>query len=125
MTRYAEAVRDYFGPPIRAGGTGLTGEAGSVRQGVWIRVAADEVSGQLQNVGFRVFACPHIIAMCNRAADELEGAPPAALLELPLDEMAREFEIPVEKAGKLLILKDALAACYRASEGGAANVAAT
>jgi NifU-like protein involved in Fe-S cluster formation len=120
MTRYVPAVQHYFRRPLPASSAELSGEAGSVRQGAWVRVTADRVSGQLQNVGFRVFACPHIIALCNRAAEVLEGAPLAALRELPLDEMAREFEIPVEKAGKLLILKDALAACYPAGEGDAA-----
>jgi hypothetical protein len=124
MTRYAPAVREYFSRPVCASSAELSGEAGSVRQGACIRVTAGQVSGHLQNVGFRAFACPHIIALCNRAAEVLEGAPLVALQELPLDDLAREFEIPVEKAGKLLILKDALAACYRASEGDAANVAA-
>ena len=121
--RYVAAVHDYFGPPVRACGRDLAGEAGSVRQGVWVTVAADRESGNLRNVGFRVFGCPHIIALCNRAAELLEGAPPAALRDIALDELAREFEIPVEKAGKLLIVKDALAACYTSGESGVATAA--
>ena len=121
--RYAAAVGDYFGPPVRGCGRDLAGEAGSVGQGAWVRVAADEVSGHLQNVGFRVFGCPHIIALCNRVAELLEGAPVAELREIALDELAREFEIPVEKAGKLLIVKDALAACSSAGENGVAIAA--
>jgi NifU-like protein involved in Fe-S cluster formation len=95
----------------------LRGEAGSVEQGTWIYVAADVVASRLQNVGFRAFACPHIIAACNRAAEVLEGAPVEDLQDLQLDKLQQEFEIPVEKAGKLLILKDAFANCYAANVG--------
>jgi len=90
------------------GGTAIRGEAGSVAKGTWVCVTADLADGQLQNVGFRVYACPHIIAACNRAAELLEGAPVVALQELNLEKLQQKFEIPVEKAGKLLILKDAL-----------------
>jgi hypothetical protein len=90
----------------------ISGAAGSVREGVSLCVAADVESNCLVKVGFRSFACPHIIASCNWLAERLEGAPPAALLDLPLGELREVFDLPTEKAGKLLILQDAARACY-------------
>jgi NifU-like protein involved in Fe-S cluster formation len=117
MSAYPESVLAYFHRPVLAGGAMLRGEAGSVGQGTWICVTTDVLDGQLRNVGFRAFACPHIIAACNWAAELLEGMPLEALQDIELDKLQQEFEIPVEKAGKLLILKDAFANCYVADVG--------
>ena len=117
MSAYPQSVLEYFRRPVLRLGVMLCGEAGSVEQGTWIYVGADVVADQLQNVGFRAFACPHIIAACNRAAEMLEGSPVQALQDLQLKKLQQEFEIPVEKAGKLLILKDAFANCYSAKAG--------
>jgi NifU-like protein involved in Fe-S cluster formation len=87
-----------------------------------ICLAADVREGKLRNVGFRVFACPHIIAACNWQADLLQGAPVDALQEVDLAELQLMFDIPVEKAGKLLILKDALVACHEHYEAGSASL---
>ena len=80
--------------------------------GTLIAFTADVSGGRLHNLGFRVFACPHIIAACNWCVDYLEGGPIEALARIPLDDLGAELDIPVEKAGKLLILQDALLACY-------------
>ncbi|MCP3999541.1 MAG: hypothetical protein GY727_01345 [Gammaproteobacteria bacterium] len=115
MSRYPQQVVAYFHRPVCSGGTMLQGEAGSVEQGAWIAIAADCEAGQLKNVGFHAFACPHIIAACHWAVEVLEGAPVQALQDIQLDKLQQEFEIPVEKAGKLLILKDAFTSCYAAA----------
>jgi NifU-like protein involved in Fe-S cluster formation len=112
MSAYNAAVTAYFDRPARAGGKGIGAEAGSPAQGAWICVAADVRADLLCNVGFRAFACPHIIAACNWVVERLEGQPAAVLLELTVEELRTKFDIPVEKAGKLLILQDALQACY-------------
>jgi NifU-like protein involved in Fe-S cluster formation len=117
MSAYPESVLAYFHRPVLAGGAMLRGEAGSVGQGTWICVTTDVLDGQLRNVGFRAFACPHIIAACNRAAEMLEGASLQAFEDMQMDKLQHDFEIPVEKAGKLLILKDAFANCYAANVG--------
>jgi hypothetical protein len=93
-------------------GTDIRGAAGSTQCGTLIVFGADVRAQRLHKLGFRAFACPHIIAACNRVAEQLEGGPAQALSEFPVDELQAEFDIPVEKAGKLLILKDALQACY-------------
>jgi NifU-like protein involved in Fe-S cluster formation len=116
MVSYRSNVERYFQRSLLPGGKDLRGEAGTEEQGAVIWVSADLIGGQLENVGFRVFACPHIIAACNRAAELLEGQPPEALQTLLVDDLRQEFDIPVEKAGKLLILKDALINCYASAK---------
>jgi hypothetical protein len=109
---YSAQVEQYFRRPVRPMGHDIRGEAGSERQGARICFAADVRDNYLQNVGFRALACPHIIAGCNRIAEQLEGAEVNALLAVAVEDIQAEFDIPVEKAGKLLIIQDALQACY-------------
>ena len=109
---YSAQVEQYFRRPVRPMGHDIRGEGGSVRQGARICFAADVRGNCLQNVGFRALACPHIIAGCNRIAEQLEGAEVNALLAIAVEDLQAEFDIPVEKAGKLLIIQDALQACY-------------
>jgi NifU-like protein involved in Fe-S cluster formation len=110
--RYTDKVAQYFWRPVRPAGTELRGLAGSMQCGTLIAFTADISAGRLHNLGFRAFACPHIIAACNWCADYLEGRPAEALSQISLDDLRSELDIPVEKAGKLLILQDALLACY-------------
>jgi len=112
MRLYTDKVGEYFRRPARPMGADIRGMAGSEQWGTWIVFAADLRDQRLHKLGFRAFACPHIIAVCNRVAEQLEGGPAQALNELPIDELQTEFDIPVEKAGKLLILQDALQGCY-------------
>jgi hypothetical protein len=109
---YSAQVELYFRRPVRSMGHDIRGEAGSVRQGARICFAADVRGNCLQNVGFRALACPHIIAGCNRIAERLEGAEVNTLLAVAVEDLQAEFDIPVEKAGKLLIIQDALQACF-------------
>jgi len=112
MGRYTDRVGEYFRRPARQMGSDIQGVAGSEQCGTLIVFAADLRDQQLHKLGFRAFACPHIIAACNWVVERLDGGPVQALNELRLDQLQAEFDIPVEKAGKLLILQDALRACY-------------
>ena len=124
MSRYNGQLREYFFRsvrPVRTRGAGLSGAAGSLDEGVQVCVSADLAGDRLENVGFRIFGCPHIIALAHKVAERLEGAQVAQLRDLPLDELAQEFSFPVEKTGKILIMKDALTACFAMGEAGATN----
>jgi len=111
---YPVTVAQRFRAAPRPMGTALRGAAGSCEQGVLIQVGADVATGRLHKVGFRAFACPHIIAGCDLLAEQLEGQPVEALLEPALLDALKKLEIPAEKAGKILILQDALQDCYAA-----------
>jgi NifU-like protein involved in Fe-S cluster formation len=123
MSRYNAQLQEYFFRSVRPGGAALSGAAGSLEEGVQVSITADLAGDKLENVGFRVFGCPHIIALAHKVAESLEGAQVVQLRDLPLDELAQEFSFPVEKTGKLLIMKDALAACFAMGEAGATGVA--
>jgi NifU-like protein involved in Fe-S cluster formation len=112
MSQYAAKVGEYFRRSARPMGTEIRGAAGSMQCGTSIVFGADVRAQRVHKLGFRTFACPHIIAACNRVAEQLEGGPVQALRELRIDGLQAEFDIPVEKAGKLLILQDAVRACY-------------
>lgn len=109
---YSARVAEYFWRPAGSMGSDIRGAAGSMQCGAMIAFAADVRGQRLHKLGFRAFACPHIIAACNRVVEQLEDGPVAALLEFSIDNLQAEFDIPAEKAGKLLILKDAAVACY-------------
>jgi NifU-like protein involved in Fe-S cluster formation len=109
---YNERVAERFGRAATALGAGIEGTAGALEQGAVVSFAAAVVNGRLHNVGFRACACPHIIAACSLVAERLEGAQPEQLVDPALLDGLKELEIPVEKTGKILILQDALGACY-------------
>jgi hypothetical protein len=111
--QYSRAVDEYFWRPAPAvHGSDIAGAAGSIESGTQVVVAAEVAGGRLKNVGFRLFACPHIMSCCNWLAEQLEGEAPEALQQVLVQDLRQKFDIPAEKAGKLLILKDALDACY-------------
>ncbi len=116
--RYNAAVTERFSRPALplpsavAGSLLISGTAGSERDGATVRFFALLQQDSLSEVGFRACACPHIIAACSLVAERLQGRPPADLCQAELTGGLQELEIPVEKMGKILILQDALRACW-------------
>ena len=90
----------------------IQGEAGSVRHGTWIVIQACVQAGQLENVKFLAYGCPHTIAACSWMTEKLSGVPVGELVNFAPDWVTDKLNIPVEKAGKLLILQDALRKCF-------------
>jgi hypothetical protein len=107
----------------------LTGEgvrrgiAGGIAQGTWVQfdlhIGVQSASSprvpRVLAARFLAYGCPHVIAVADWVAEHgvgLEfGAPAAALgpVQLPQSVAAlqREFGVPVEKLGRLLIVEDA------------------
>ena len=109
MTLYNEAVEAYFSRPVGEYAGDHEGQAGSIAAGTWIGLRAGVQEGCLTNVDFRAFACPQIIAVCHWLRDDLEGRQVKACQRFDRENVRQMFDIPFEKAGKLLILQDALA----------------
>ncbi len=115
---YSPEVERYFREPVNLGSAEslaphqIQGEAGSVERGTWIIIQARVEAGQLETVRFLAYGCPHTIAACCRTTEKLAGAPVGELLNFAPDWLTDELTIPVEKAGKLLILQDALRECF-------------
>ena len=94
------------------------GEAGSEDTGTWVTVAARVRDGRVARLDARVFGCPHTRAACDRAVQLLTGAPIAELGRLEPRSLGADLGIPPEKAGRLLIIQDALRNCLADWENG-------
>jgi cysteine desulfurase len=103
--------------PAGAGRT-LRGEAGPVATGPRVVVAATAAAGRLGGVAFRLSACPDVRRTCRALAPRLAGQPVTALGAIDVLALGRDLGVPVEKAGRLLIVQDALRNCLADWENG-------
>lgn len=117
---YSLEVQQRFHSPQRvgefaAGTPGLvTGEAEDRTLNVWVRVQVQVVGTVIRSVRYRVFGCPHMLAAAGWVAEALQGRESHTMQELDMHEMREILDAPVEKLGKLLVLEDALQACWQA-----------
>jgi NifU-like protein involved in Fe-S cluster formation len=124
---YSPAVTERFDRPLNLGSPDgeparrISGEAGSVEQGTWVVFEARVEANQLAKLCFRAYGCPHTIAACSRVAEKLSGAALGELVNFAPGELIEELDIPVEKAGKILILQDALRDCFEDWDTGSAD----
>lgn len=122
---YSAEVRRRFEAPARAGefpsgASGVvTASAEDRSLNVWVRFQVQARTGNIADLRFSVFGCPHTIAAADWIAERLQGAPVAALRRLDLPAAARALAIPRDKAGKLLLIEDALAGCADRIESSA------
>jgi NifU-like protein involved in Fe-S cluster formation len=92
----------------------VTGSAGSIDAGTWVRFALRLRGGRVTEARFKAYGCPHTRAAVAWLA---EHAPDKTLAELAaqgLEEVVRRLDIPAEKLGRLLIVQDALRDCRAA-----------
>lgn len=121
---YNEAVRRHFEDPRHAGelegafDRTITAEASESDQGARICLAAGIRDGTLEAATFRAWGCPHLIAAADLACEQLTGRPVQSLENFDLAHITQELCIPAEKAGRILLLEDALATLW-AQFGGA------
>jgi hypothetical protein len=94
------------------------GEAGSEDAGTRVAFAARVRAGRVARLEARVFGCPHTRAACDRAVQLLTGAPVADLGRLEPRQLGADLGIPPEKAGRLLIIQDALRNCLADWDNG-------
>ena len=119
---YGSEVEKRFLSPSRAGafdeGTPgvVSGEAADRTLNVWIRFQAQVLDGAIRAARFNVYGCPYTVAAADWVAEWLEGRPCAALEELGIRERREALGVPMEKLGKLLLIEDAAAECWRELE---------
>jgi len=119
---YGSEVEQRFGSPSRVGafeeGTpGLvSGEAADRTLNVWIRFQVQVLDGVICAARFNVYGCPDTVAAVDWAAEWLEGRPSEALEGLDMRERHEALGVAVEKLGKLLLIEDAAAQCWRELE---------
>ena len=120
---YSSEVEQRFLSPSRVGefekGTpGLvSGEAADRTLNVWIRFQVQVLDGAIRAARFSVYGCPYTVAAADWAAEWLEGRSSTALEELGMLRQYKKLGVPVEKLGKLLLIEDAAAACWRELDG--------
>jgi cysteine desulfurase len=91
-------------PDVRQGRAGRQADGTSVC--FELRIA----DGIVKSARFSAYGCPHTVAVAAWLCDELQGfRPDAGTLGTPQD-WARQFDVPAEKLGRLLIVEDALRA---------------
>lgn len=93
----------------------VVGEAEDRTLNVWVRIQVSLVESIIRSVRYQVFGCPHMVAAAGWVAEALQGQSRDALRELDMHEIRNTLDAPLEKLGKLLVLEDALHACWRAS----------
>jgi cysteine desulfurase len=113
----AEAPRDH-GVQLPAGhsplsdAVTLTGEAGGPSQETWVRFHLATASGIVKAARFKAYGCPHTLAVVDWLTRRLPGrtrddGPPGTPAL-----WAEELSVPVERLGRLLVVEDALLACF-------------
>jgi NifU-like protein involved in Fe-S cluster formation len=89
----------------------VAGVAGSREKGAWVGFVLRVSGTKIASLKFQVFGCPELSAACAYVAAAFEGEDLAAIDTLNTADLMRSLQIPTEKAGKMLILQDALQNC--------------
>jgi cysteine desulfurase len=97
----------------------LTGEAGGPSQETWVRFHLTAGSGIVKAARFKAYGCPHTLAVVDWLTRRLPGrtrddGPPGTPAL-----WAEELSVPVERLGRLLVVEDALLACFARWPGSA------
>ncbi len=115
---YNEAVRRHFVDPRHAGDLGdafdrtVTADVSESDSGARVLMSAGIRDGAIADTAFRARGCPHLIAAVDLACERLTGQPVRSLENYDLAHITRELCIPAEKAGRILLLQDALATLW-------------
>jgi len=121
--KYNDLTRRYFETAASAGRLSASavyrGAAGNREHGTWVQFDLRATSGTLQEVRFLAFACPHTIAVSAWVAEQAVGMRLARVLPSGVQAISRQFAVPAEKLGRLLIVEDAWLAAIDAAMGDA------
>ena len=90
----------------------LTGEAGGPNQETWVRFHLTVADGIVKAARFKAYGCPHTLAVADGLTRRLPGRSRVEGLPGNPAEWAEELQVPVEKLGRLLVVEDALRACF-------------
>lgn len=90
----------------------LVGEAGGPGRDTWVRFHVDIEDGVVKAARFKAYGCPHTLNVVDWITHRLTGrrredGPPGTPAS-----WAEALCVPVEKLGRLLVIEDALQACF-------------
>jgi NifU-like protein involved in Fe-S cluster formation len=105
---YNERVRSLFAAPDHAGAI-----EGGVRvfiddQGVRIELCARIENDALEELRFRAWGCPHVLAAAESFCAQYEGQAVTDLEQFTATELMQSLAVPVEKSGRILVIEDAV-----------------
>jgi cysteine desulfurase len=104
-------------PVLAAGSAWAVGEAGSHREGMRVRCyLALDANGQIAAVGFRAFACPDLWRVLQAFERLWPGRRPETTDLGDPSQWAEQFQVPIEKLGRLIRVEDAWRAAKEALE---------
>ncbi len=115
---YNRAVRRHFADPQHAGklqddyALTLVADVSESEHGAHIVISAGIRGGASAGIAYRVWGCPHLIAALECVCTTFEGQPVAGLENFDSADITQELSVPVEKAGRILLLEDALATLW-------------
>jgi cysteine desulfurase len=97
----------------------LTAEAGAPGEETWVRFHLTVEGGIVKAARFKAYGCPHTLAVMDSLTHRLPGrkrvdGPPGTPAI-----WSEELSVPVEKLGRLLVVEDALLACFARWPSGA------
>jgi cysteine desulfurase len=95
----------------RADGT-ATGEAGGPGQETWVRFHLTVTAGIVKAARFKAYGCPHTLAVVDWLTQQLPGRKQDEGLPGTPASWAEALSVPTEKLGRLLVVEDALLACF-------------
>lgn len=105
---YSQAVRALFAAPAHVG-VAKAGESAFVEdQGMRLQLSARASDGNIEEMRFKAWGCPHLVAATEWLCGHLEGRPIGALEEFPHAPIMENLAIPMEKTGRILVLEDAV-----------------
>ena len=90
----------------------LAGEGGAPGQATWVRFHLTIAAGIVKSARFKAYGCPHTLAVADTLTRRLPGRTRAEGPSGTPAEWAEELKVPVEKLGRLLVVEDALRACF-------------
>lgn len=91
----------------------VAGAAGDPAKGAWVGFVLRVDGQRISSLKFQVFGCPQLVAACAYVAEQLQDCELTAIDRLDTAELMLSLQIPTEKAGKILMLHDALIRCRR------------
>src|SRR5215510_5462606 len=99
---YSPLVRELFRNPRAAGvippaSDVLTGEAGSVQAGAWVRFSLRIRDGLVTDARFKAYGCPHTLAGAAWVAEHLAGRRLDAAFPEGAAGLAQVLDAPAEK----------------------------
>ncbi len=85
-------------------------QAGDVAQNAMFLFSLRLAQGRVDAVGWQAYGCPHVIAAASLTSEWLLGRMGAQIVEFDWRNILQKLDIPEDKAGRLLLLEDALRA---------------